>query len=573
MRLKSYLHSLVLVLVWHDLCSIEFDVYFNFDRESKRQDSMLKKKSELFLANSQTYNSIFAIKNQAQEDAKNLQESLKSNGYLDAYVHAYVDTTSNTPSIVFEFQSGKRYSFDQIIFSPPIKLDLRDDALDFVTYKAIENIEKKLLEDLENSGYFLASFIHTKIVAKDAQKADLVIEYNPHQAYYFGPCRIEGLRKVKKELIEKKIPWHEKDLFNASLLKELQKTLLDTQLFSQVNIKPLDPQKGQIPILIDVVETKFKTVSLGINYQTHFHIGGDLSFEHRNVYGDGQKLTLESSVTQRSLLGKLDYFIPNFYKANQTFDMKIEATREQLQPSFSDNMYEVAFKFEKSLGSFISYDAGLASRYYVVQHSVKDGGYSLVFPYLKWRYDNTYSQLDPKEGFKIALNSFFYQNLNHTKNYSEGTLKTSFFYSFFKKNITFAQRIYFGSFFTSSLDHIPVPLRFFGGTDEYLRGFKYYTVSPLKDGKPEGGRSCLFSNTEFRFTIKYPFGTVLFYDSGFVSSKIMPYEQSPYYQTLGFGLRYYAFFGPMRIDFGFPLNPRKNLDSKFKILASFGHTF
>jgi hypothetical protein len=83
MRLKSYLHSLVLVLVWHDLCSIEFDVYFNFDRESKRQDSMLKKKSELFLANSQTYNSIFAIKNQAQEDAKNLQESLKKKNALN----------------------------------------------------------------------------------------------------------------------------------------------------------------------------------------------------------------------------------------------------------------------------------------------------------------------------------------------------------------------------------------------------------------------------------------------------------------------------------------------------------
>ncbi len=148
-----------------------------------------------------------------------------------------------------------------------------------------------------------------------------------------------------------------------------------------------------------------------------------------------------------------------------------------------------------------------------------------------------------------------------------------FFYSIWKKRITFAERLFIGTFFTSHTSSIPVPLRFFGGTDEYLRGFKYYTVSPLLNGKPAGGKSTLYLNSEIRITIKYPFGTVLFYDSGFVSDYITPYKNSPYYQTLGFGFRYYAFFGPLRIDIGFPLNRRKELDAKFKVLGSFGHTF
>jgi translocation and assembly module TamA len=269
----------------------------------------------------------------------------------------------------------------------------------------------------------------------------------------------------------------------------------------------------------------------------------------------------------------MNYFIPNFYNDSQTFDLKLEAIREELQPSFSDNLYEFSFKFSKTLTPIINYDLGIASRYYQVQHSYQNGQYALTIPYIKWRYDTTYSQLDPKTGIKAALGALYYQNLIHYKGYLSGTFKSAFFYSIWKKRVTFAERVFIGSFFTSDLTSIPVPLRFFGGTDEYLRGFRYYTVSPLHQDKPIGGKSCLYLNSEIRITLKYPFGTVLFYDSGFVSDRILPYQHSAYYQSLGFGFRYYAFFGPLRIDFGFPLNRRKALDSKFKVLGSFGHTF
>ncbi len=574
MRFKTYLQSLVFIAFSLQVHSIEFGVYFNLDKESKKQEAFLRKKSELFLANSQTYNSIFAIRNQAENDALTIKNTLASQGYLDAKVRVYCDGSGPLVSVVFEISAGNRYLFGNIDYKPPYENPIIESFIgQYISYSSIEELEKELIETLQNQGFFNAKIEETKILIQSEDKASVLIKYEKGPCYYFGSTTIVGLNKVNPLLIENKISWLEDQPFNASLLKALQQQLLDTQLFSQVSVRALEATSGHIPIQIEVVETKFKSVSIGINYQTHFGFGGDLSFEHKNLSSNGQRLNFETTVTQNSILGKINYFIPNFCNESQTLDFKIEAIREELQPSFSDNLYEFSCKFHKTITRVTNYDLGVASRFYQVQHSVQNKESVLAIPFVKFNYDTTYSQLDPKTGIKASIGGLYYQNFINPRGYFSGTFKSAFFYSIWKKRITFAERLFIGTFFTSHTSSIPVPLRFFGGTDEYLRGFKYYTVSPLLNGKPAGGKSTLYLNSEIRITIKYPFGTVLFYDSGFVSDYITPYKNSPYYQTLGFGFRYYAFFGPLRIDIGFPLNRRKELDAKFKVLGSFGHTF
>jgi translocation and assembly module TamA len=574
MKMKIHLQTLCLILLPFCANAIEYEVYFNFDKDSKKQENFLKKKSELYLASKDTYNSIFAIRNQAEDDAKILEEALKSQGYLDALVFVHVDKSQKIPSIIFEISSGARYKIGSFMIRPTIhELEDIEPLTGYISYELINNCEKTILETLQNSGFYKATIVDTKIVTKSENLADVIIQIEPGDLYHFGHVSIEGLKKVNPSLIENKISWKKGDVFSAKQLRLLQKSLLDSQVFSQVTIKTLEPENTSVPISIEVQESKFKSVGIGVNYQTHFGFGGDLSFEHKNLASKGQRLNFETTVTQNSLLGQVRYAIPDFYKENQSLDFKIEASREQLNPSFSDNLYEALGKFNKINSPQVNFDVGLAARYYIVQHSVQNGHHGVGLSFFKWRYDNTYSELLPKNGVKLTLGGLIYQNLNHAKTYFSGTFKSAFFYSFLKKRFTIAEQIYYGSFYKASLSDIPVPLRFFGGTDEYLRGFKYYTVAPLLDHKPEGGLSCLFFNSELRIVLKYPFGTVFFYDSGFVSSSRLPFNQSPYYQSVGFGFRYYAFFGPLRIDMGFPIDRRKKLDSKFKILATFGHTF
>ena len=68
-----------------------------------------------------------------------------------------------------------------------------------------------------------------------------------------------------------------------------------------------------------------------------------------------------------------------------------------------------------------------------------------------------------------------------------------------------------------------LPKRFFGGSEDNLRGYKYYTVSPLDDeGKPIGGRSALFYSIEPRIRVSNSFGLVPFFDMGNVYLESFP---------------------------------------------------
>jgi outer membrane protein assembly factor BamA len=79
-----------------------------------------------------------------------------------------------------------------------------------------------------------------------------------------------------------------------------------------------------------------------------------------------------------------------------------------------------------------------------------------------------------------------------------------------------------------------------------------------------------------RFPIKNFIGA-LFYDTGNVFPSIGAINISQFTNTLGAGLRYMTPFGPVRLDFGFNLNPQKNLDgtpeAKMKVFFTLGNPF
>jgi outer membrane protein insertion porin family len=119
---------------------------------------------------------------------------------------------------------------------------------------------------------------------------------------------------------------------------------------------------------------------------------------------------------------------------------------------------------------------------------------------------------------------------------------------------------------------IPLPERFFAGGGTSLRGFGLNQAGPRDPctGFPIGGLAVLIFNQELHFPMKLPFvgnrlgGTIL-YDGGNVFTDVNhitlawkppSLSQLNYFShTVGFGFRYPTPVGPVRIDFGYQLNP------------------
>ena len=119
---------------------------------------------------------------------------------------------------------------------------------------------------------------------------------------------------------------------------------------------------------------------------------------------------------------------------------------------------------------------------------------------------------------------------------------------------------------------IPLPERFFAGGGTSLRGFGLNQAGPRDPctGFPIGGLAILVFNQELRFPMKLPFvgnrlGGTIFYDGGNVYTDVnhislawkAPSTTNLNYfsHTIGFGLRYPTPVGPVRVDFGYQLNP------------------
>ncbi len=116
-------------------------------------------------------------------------------------------------------------------------------------------------------------------------------------------------------------------------------------------------------------------------------------------------------------------------------------------------------------------------------------------------------------------------------------------------------------------------MRFYAGSERYLRGYKYYTVSPLDGTTPIGGRSIFVAGIEPRLRLTTRIDWVVFFEIGNVYSTVLPAATQKLLKSVGTGFRYRTPVGPLRFDIAFPLDRRPGIDSAFQIYFSVGHGF
>jgi outer membrane protein insertion porin family len=110
------------------------------------------------------------------------------------------------------------------------------------------------------------------------------------------------------------------------------------------------------------------------------------------------------------------------------------------------------------------------------------------------------------------------------------------------------------------VEDVPASERFYAGGDTTVRGFALdrlgtdETLDP--QGYPQGGNGLLLVNAEVRAPYWKSVGLVGFVDAGNVFKHAGDIELGDVRVAAGFGARYRSPIGPLRVDFGFKVNPR-----------------
>lgn len=553
--------------------------------------SSVREVSQLLSLKKHKPSSLGALRYRAEADTRDILKVLHARGYYEAVVDVHLEEVFEEIKVHVVIRPGPVYAIRTYEIKLYCKVpeacvecvQITPEVVGITIGKEVEaakvlEAELKILELLAGCGYPLASVAGRDMVADgESKQVDITVRVDTGPITHFGPAALSGEKDVRPEFIEKKIKWKEGDLYNDKQVEKTQGALLDTGLFSSVLIthgEELDAEK-QLPMRIDVTESKHRSVHVGVSYQTVFGPGATFGWEHRNIHGLGRKLSIHGDVTRISHSGMATYHIPEFHNPHQEFVSQAQAMHESIT-AYSMRSYNLLGRLEKKFGERFRASLGLKGEELLVRDSVENGNFPLFELPLYFRWSSADQLLDPSTGSTWQYIVTPTLNVRHgAKFYLSEELIQSIYYPATKdKRVVFAQKITLGSILSSGLDDVPVPKRFLGGSEEDLRGYKYLTVSPLfHHHKPIGGRSAIYYTFETRFRVTKSIGLVPFFDAGNVYKAVFPTFGGKWRKSVGLGVRVFTFIGPLRFDVGFPLNRRKGLDSKYRLFVSIGQMF
>jgi translocation and assembly module TamA len=548
---------------------------------------LLKRTSQLVLLQNSPPDTRFGLRRRADDDLEHFVDALHSLAYYNARVDIIIDSDATPPDVIVSVHLGPKYTLAAYIVTPinedcaalpydEINAEMLGMSINCpATPELIIASEEEMVNYLAVWGYPFGKIVKRDVIADQATKTITVkLLIDPGSFGYFGPTEINGAKKTKMRFFQKRIRWHEGSRYEPCWVEKTRDALEDSGIFSSVNISLGEADDaGLIPMQIDVVEAKQRSLGFGVSYTTLLGPGVAAEWEHRNLRGMGERLSLNVSIWERLKEATLSYAIPYFGSRRQELIWLLDV-EEDITKGYTARAASFSGNILRKLNKYSQLSYGAMIKVLKDTRSNNNRDFTLFKTPVEYRWSNADSLLDPHHGVSFDLRTVpSLQIFSPMFYYQTNTAIFSAYYPW-SKNITLAGKAVVGSIFGSPEITIPPSERFYAGTDSLLRGYQYKTVSPLDaEDDPIGGRSMMVYSFEYRQKLSENWGWVGFYDVGNVYSDVLPPINQKLLNSLGFGIRYYTPVGPLRADFAFPLNPRKNIDKPFQFYISIGQSF
>lgn len=438
--------------------------------------------------------------------------------------------------------------------------------------------EQGIVSAFKNDGYPLAHAGPRKITANTSEKTlSVTYEVVTGKPAKFGNITVTGERDVNPQFIAGYRSWDRSAKYSEDSIRETQSDLAQSNLFDSVVVQPNGPvdENGTIPIEIKVKERDHRSIGGGVDYSTADGPGANAFWEHRNLFGQGEKLRLKLSASGLEQGGEATFRKPQFLRRHQALVATSEA-KNYTTDAYEGKLANGFVGIERTFWDYWSTTYGVTLEYSDLtgpdspNEAFYLGGLRGVL-----RRDDTDSPLDPTRGNRLEFNVSPYMSLSGAQTqFTSVSLSDSQYLALDDKgHYVIAGRGRVGTIFGDERSSIPSNKRFYSGGGGSVRGYEYQKVGPLNaDGDPVGGRSVLEAGLEFRARVTDSFGIVPFVEGGNVYEGTHIGDADLYWGT-GLGFRYYTAVGPVRFDFAVPLDKREGVDDDYQIYLSLGQAF
>jgi len=522
-----------------------------------------------------------AIRRFAERNLTRVKALLRAEGFIAGNVQLL---TGKADDLVLRIETGPMFHFRKVkltyadeepILETPILLEeLKADSP--AESAAVLRGETRILMALQQAGYPGPEITKTHVVADHATKTvdvEYVIRTGP--AALFGKVEITGLLALHPHVIHKKIPWYEGQRFDIRHFETLRRELLSTSLFSMVGILPAPEvdAEGKLPIRIKVNERKHRTVRIGASYKTDEKLGGKISWENRNLRGFGEQLRISAHASGFGEGTSAKYRFPGFIRDSQALLLGLNVARDKPDAFESKNLSASA-AVERKLRGGVTLVPGIAYRAEEVEQLSQTDSFGLLMFPVRLYWNKSDDILDPSAGFQLDLSlTPFYDTFSNSLAFLKTQAGLRHYLPVSEDGShVLASRFRIGILQGASRNAVPADERYYAGGGGSVRGYEFQSLSPSENSVLVGGRSVLETAVEWRAKFSKQLGFVVFVDAGSAFESEIPDISEDFRFGAGAGLRYFTGIGPLRLDFGFPVN-RRTSDDAFQVYVSPGQSF
>jgi outer membrane protein insertion porin family len=545
-----------------------------------------------------------------KNDMMVITELYMNNGYINFKIaEPKVEMTSDKKAlyVLVSMTEGDKFSTGQIDFRGDL-LENKEELNKRLKMKSGEVFSRGALRqevfaltDLyADKGYAFANVNPITTINSSKKLIDISFDFEKGEKVFIDRINISGNSKTRDKVLRREMRITEGEMYSATGLKKSKQNLMNLGFFEEATIATSKGKEdNKLNLDVTVKEKATGTFSIGGGYSSLDGFVGQGSIQQTNLFGYGLKSNASVSIGGKSSTYSVGLTDPYFLDTKWSLGGDLYRTERQYvdytkRATGAD--IKGGYQFNDTLSTFLLYRFEKVN---ILKESFALLETRRLFPDLVTTTDSTTSavtasisrnttdyRLDPTTGMTNSL-SVEFAGLGGTNRFIRYIGQTAQYFP-----------VLFGSVFMlhGTFGHImemgaPVPIdeKFYLGGITTIRGYSGRTVSPsivlpqydsltgVRTGEQRayiGGDTEVVFNAEYSVPLIKDAGLkgVIFFDTG-NSVNGLGNAFSGLLSSYGMGIRWFSPIGPLRLEYGIPLNPRQGIDKNGKLEFSIGNFF
>ncbi len=536
-----------------------------------------------------------------ESDKQILRQYLVDHGFLEGTVgEASVEKREDGLYVVFDITEGNQYKIGKITAGGDLIDGSQEKTLDEIDSEAgevfsaskVRNDIFTITDKFADQGYAFANVVPNTNLNKAEKTVDVEFQTAKGNLVRVNRINITGNEKTYDNVIRRDLKVQEQQLYSSSKIKRSQTVLQRRGYFDEVNISnapTTDPSK--VDLDVHVKEATTGSFSAGAGFSTASGVLFNTRVSENNLFGTGRRANLNIDVGNQINNQILSIDDPRVNDSNFSLGVDLMRTERwfvDFDRQLTGGSTTVGYPGE-GLGEWAE-DISFSLKYELVDVNIKDvdedaaqlvrdsEGQSTSSSVTPSIIRNTINNpLNPTKGSKQVL-SFEYAGLGGDQQFHLFEARNSWFYPLFESewgDIVISDRTSFGYGQSDNEDPFPLFRRYFPGGINSVRGYRFRRLGPKdENGHEYGGAKQLVNNAEVIFPLinSAGFKGVLFYDAGQAFDDDEQIQLSELRLGWGYGIRWASPLGPIRVEIGYPVDPREGETSPVTMF-SFGAPF